>query len=91
MDDAAKLPEEEEEPSTEHLIGVINLNTATASELELLPRVGKALSARIIAYRERRAFTRPTQLRRVKGIGKATYARFAPHLVVEGETTLRRR
>ena len=81
----------EEEPTTEKLIGVINVNTAGHEQLKLLPRVGEALAGRIEVYREKRPFTRATQLRRVKGIGRATYSGFAVHLRVEGETTLRRR
>lgn len=73
----------------EDLCGVININEATRPQLELLPRVGPALSARIVAYRERRRFGRPAHLRRVKGIGPATYARVQAHVRIEGATTLR--
>ncbi|MDW7992133.1 MAG: helix-hairpin-helix domain-containing protein [Anaerolineae bacterium] len=31
---------------------LININTATADELQQLPRVGPALAQRIVAYRE---------------------------------------
>lgn len=82
--------EPETEPRSPKLVGWINLNEASAEQLMLLPRVGPALSARIIAYRERRKFTRPSQLRRVKGIGARTYTTVSMHLRVHGETTLRR-
>lgn len=87
-DEAVKAADE---PLSEKLIGVININTASAEQLQILPRVGEAMSQRIVDYRARRAFTQPRHLRRVKGIGKATYARFAMHVVVEGETSLRGR
>lgn len=50
----------------------ININTATAQELEALPGIGPALSQAIVAYRdEHGAFTRAEDLLNVKGIGEA--------------------
>jgi|SRR5690606_11194245 len=71
------------------LQGQININTATAEQLELLPGVGPATAQKIIAYRERRPFTKPSHLLRIDGIGPKTYAAMQPHVIVEGETTLR--
>ncbi len=70
------------------LEGQLNLNTATAAELDLLPGIGPATAEKIIRHRERRPFERPAQLMRIKGIGKKTFAKLKPYLVVEGETTL---
>ena len=70
------------------LEGQVNLNTATAAELDLLPGVGPATAEKILAYRERHPFQRPGQLMRIKGIGKKKFARIRAYLVVEGETTL---
>lgn len=54
--------------------GLVNLNTATATELEELPRIGPAMSARIIDYREQNdGFTTVEDLKEVAGIGDATY------------------
>ncbi|MCH8962717.1 MAG: helix-hairpin-helix domain-containing protein, partial [Bacteroidetes bacterium] len=62
----------------------INLNTATASELQRLPRIGPKLAARILALREAHGpFRRVQDLVQVRGIGKKTLARLAPYLVVE--------
>ena len=61
----------------------INLNTATAAELQLLPRIGPALSARII---EDRAANGPYEtieaLDRVRGIGPRTIHNIRDHATV---------
>lgn len=62
--------------------GPVDLNTATASELDTLPGVGRATAERILAHRTRRPFRRPRDLMRVKGIGPSKYKRLAPHITV---------
>jgi competence protein ComEA len=69
------------------LEGVVNINTATPSELELLPGVGPAKAARIVAYRQRHPFRTIEELARVKGIGPKTVRRLRLNLVVRGPTT----
>ena len=60
----------------------IDLNTATATELMQLPRVGPRTAARILAFRkEHGPFRRPVELLNIKGIGEKAYRRLAPHLV----------
>lgn len=55
--------------------GKINLNTADASTLESLPRVGPALAARILAWREENGrFASVEDLMSVSGIGDKTFA-----------------
>lgn len=57
--------------------GAINVNTATAAELEALPGVGPALAGRIVAYRAANGpFASPQDLLAVSGIGEKTLARF---------------
>ncbi len=63
---------------------VLDLNRASAEELETLPGVGPALAARIVTARQERLFTSVEDLERVPGIGPATLQRLRPHLTVGG-------
>lgn len=63
--------------------GLVNLNTATAAELEALPGVGPVLAQRIIAYREEHGgFRSVDELREVPGIGDATFAELESRVTV---------
>ena len=69
--------------------GVVNINSADAAQLSLLPRVGAKAAERIIAYRtEHGPFKKTSDLMQVKGFGAKTYERVAPYITVDGKTTL---
>jgi competence protein ComEA len=69
--------------------GVVNINTASAEELERLPGIGPTRARAILALRGRISrFTRSEELLRVKGIGRATYRKLRALVVLAGETTL---
>jgi competence protein ComEA len=56
--------------------GPVNLNAATASDLDALPGIGPVLAQRIVGYRaEQGRFTTVEQLDDVPGIGPALYDR----------------
>lgn len=62
----------------------LNLNSATAAELDALNGIGEKLAARILADRESRGpFTSVANLQRVKGIGPKTLAKNQAHLRVD--------
>ena len=69
--------------------GVVNLNDASAEQLERLPGIGPSRARAILELRERlKRFTRIEELLRVKGIGRATFRKLRPLLTLEGPTTL---
>ncbi len=68
---------------------MINLNQASAAQLDLLPGVGAKAAARIIDFRKKTPFARPEEIVQVKGFGKKKYDRLKPHLAVNGPTTLK--
>lgn len=72
--------------------GVVNLNTATAEELERLPGVGPSRAEAIVRLRTRvQRFGRVEDLVRVRGIGRATLRHMRPYLTLAGPTTLEAR
>lgn len=71
------------------LEGQLNVNEATAEQWDLLPGVGPTTAARILAFVQKRPLSHTSQLMRIKGIGRKTYDRMKPFLVLTGATTLR--
>lgn len=62
---------------------LVNINTASATELETLPEVGPVTAQAIITWREQHGgFTAIEELLEVDGIGDATLAQMAPHVTV---------
>jgi len=63
--------------------GLIDLNRASAAELEQLPGIGPARAAAIVEFRDLHGpFAVPGDLRGVSGIGEATFQKLAPLVVV---------
>ena len=69
---------------------VVNVNSADATQLALLPRVGPSVAQRIIDFRkENGPFKSPEDLMLVPGIGEKTFQLLKPYVAVSGETTLK--
>lgn len=61
----------------------VNINTATASELESLPGIGSTVAARIIDYRARYGgFRRAEHLMMVRGISDKKFRELQPLITV---------
>lgn len=61
----------------------MNLNTATAADLETLPRVGPVLAQRIVDFRTQHGpFTAPEQIDDVSGVGPAMLEALLPLVTV---------
>ena len=62
----------------------VNINTASAAELETLPGIGEKRAADIIADREANGpFRVPEDITRVSGIGEGTLAGLIDYITVE--------
>lgn len=61
----------------------VNLNTATASELESLPGIGARTAARILEYRKTKGpFKKIEELMNVQGIGEKSFLKIRGQLTV---------
>jgi competence ComEA-like helix-hairpin-helix protein len=60
----------------------VDINNATLDELQLLPRVGPSLAARINAHRQESPFSSLDELEQIRGIGVLTLSRIRPHATV---------
>ena len=62
---------------------VVNLNTATAADLESLPGIGKSTAQRILEYRQKSGgFKKVEELMNVKGIGEKSFLKIKNRLTV---------
>jgi competence protein ComEA len=70
-------------PSTSAAGGPLDLNTASAGDLDTLPGIGPVLAQRIVDFRQQHgSFTTVDQLSDVPGIGPALYGRLAARVRV---------
>ena len=68
--------------------GVVNINTATAEQLQMLPGVGEVRARAILSERkERGGFKSVDDLRDVKGVGDTLLEKMRPFVTLKGKTT----
>ena len=66
--------------------GKVNINTATAAELEILPRIGPKVAQRIVDFRTKNGnFKRIEEIMKVQGIGEKVYEDIKDLITVGGE------
>jgi len=69
---------------SEQVVSKVNINQASAEQLQVIPGVGATLAERIVAYRtEHGAFATPEDLTAVRGIGEKSLAKLLPWIRVE--------
>ena len=66
----------------EQASGLININTADASELMKLKGVGEKTAEKIIEYRVQTPFEKPEDIMNVKGIGEKKFEDIKDHICV---------
>lgn len=70
-------------PGTNQEGSKININTATLSQLQELPRIGPKVAQRILDFRQQHGpFQRIEDLMKVEGIGEKTFQNLKPLITV---------
>ena len=61
----------------------VNLNTATAAQLEVLPGIGARTAERIVEYRQKNGgFKKIEELMNVRGVGEKSFLNLKPLITV---------
>jgi len=70
--------------------GKVNINTASAAELETLPRIGPKVAQRIVDFRTKNGnFKKIEEIMKVQGIGEKIYEQIKDLITVGAETAPR--
>ena len=66
-------------------IGPVNINTASAAELDALPGIGAKTAALIVEYRQKNGpFKKVEELMNVRGVGEKNFLKLRTHISVGG-------
>ncbi len=64
--------------------GAVNINTASAAELERLPHIGRSTAEAIVKFREANGpFRRPEHLMQIRGISETRFAEIKQYIRTE--------
>ena len=61
----------------------VNLNSATAADLETLPGIGAKTAARILEYRQKNGpFKKVEELMNIRGVGEKNFLKLKPQITI---------
>jgi competence protein ComEA len=76
-------PQQPPAPAKASVAAPLNINTATAAQLEKLPGIGPRTAARIIEYRQKNgAFKKVEELMNVRGLAEKSFLRIKTQVTV---------
>ena len=68
----------------------VNINTATATQLEALPGIGPSMAQRIVTHREKNGpFKKLEDLMQIQGIGEKSFLKLRQYLTIGGQADAR--
>lgn len=82
-DENSNFQDSNSSDSSPNISGKININTASAAELDKLPGVGEAIAKEIIEYREYNGnFSSIEEIKNVSGIGDSKFEKMKDYICV---------
>ena len=65
---------------------IVNINTASAAELDALPGIGAKMAERIVEYRQKNGpFKKVEDLMNVRGVGEKNFLKLKPQITVSSK------
>jgi competence protein ComEA len=69
--------------ATTSAAAIVNINTASAAELDALPGIGAKMAERIVEYRQKNGpFKKVEDLMNVRGVGEKNFLKLKPQITV---------